>query len=728
MSGDDRAEAAGAAARAAGRATGARGAGTAGREGVADAAAGALSALSAADEARRAWRTAGAVEMGQLTEVVRGADDVLGSPVSAPGTAGGWTRKAGLAGAAIGVVAAGVALERLTVHRAVRRKARLALDSSGPYGSLRGTSGTAYAEDGTALYFEVDEPADFAGQTTGAAASGDGAGGPEVAPAHLDDRTDETGGTGETGEADGLGSDEGGDEGADGSVPEGYRDRLLRLLRRTPSTGEDDESGSESGAGEPPPLTVVFSHGYCLNQDVWHFQRAALRGAVRTVYWDQRSHGRSGRAPAGEPVSIDLLGHDLKAVLDAAVPEGPDRAGGALDGRYDGDGAGRPVPGVRGGAGRGVALPRHQRGRARRGDATGCRPPGCGPCGGGAGGAQGAGLADRAGRAGTAGDGGPVRRGSSRRYSFGSAGEVDPGVARFAERLIESVPIDVVAEFYPAFAEHEKTAALSAFDELPALVLAGDRDLLTPSEHSETIAARAAGRGCVILEATGHLLMLERPETVNEQLAALLARTIRAHGSTGTQPAHRVPVRPAIRRPRVPGSRVPGSQDRSPAGASGGAQRRGVTVTVQTGDDMRELGRRLAGLLRPGDLVLLTGELGAGKTTLTRGLGEGLGVRGAVTSPTFVIARVHPSLSDGPALVHVDAYRLGGGLEEMEDLDLDVSLPESVVVVEWGEGRVEELSEDRLHVVIARSVGRRTIFRGGAVGAGAPGGPTTYGP
>lgn len=130
---------------------------------------------------------------------------------------------------------------------------------------------------------------------------------------------------------------------------------------------------------------------------------------------------------------------------------------------------------------------------------------------------------------------------------------------------------------------------------------------------------------------------------------------------------------------------------------------------------MQELGRRLAPLLRPGDLVLLTGELGAGKTTLTRGLGEALGVRGAVTSPTFVIARVHPSLTGGPALVHVDAYRLGGGLDEMEDLDLDVSLPESVVVVEWGEGKVEELSEDRLHVVIGRAVGADAP--GGADGA-----------
>ncbi|MEU9441180.1 tRNA (adenosine(37)-N6)-threonylcarbamoyltransferase complex ATPase subunit type 1 TsaE [Streptomyces sp. NPDC048304] len=131
-------------------------------------------------------------------------------------------------------------------------------------------------------------------------------------------------------------------------------------------------------------------------------------------------------------------------------------------------------------------------------------------------------------------------------------------------------------------------------------------------------------------------------------------------------------------------------------------------LTITSPEQMRELGRRLAKLLRAGDLVMLSGELGAGKTTLTRGLGEGLGVRGAVTSPTFVIARVHPSLGDGPPLVHVDAYRLGGGLEEMEDLDLDVSLPDSVIVVEWGEGKVEELTEDRLQVVIHRAVGDTT--------------------
>src|ERR1700704_5729814 len=103
---------------------------------------------------------------------------------------------------------------------------------------------------------------------------------------------------------------------------------------------------------------------------------------------------------------------------------------------------------------------------------------------------------------------------------------------------------------------------------------------------------------------------------------------------------------------------------------------------------MRALGRRLAAVLRPGDLVILAGPLGAGKTTLVQGIGTGLGVRGPVTSPTFVIARVHPSLVGGPSLVHVDAYRLGDALE-VDDLDLDASLAESVTVVEWGEGKVE---------------------------------------
>jgi tRNA threonylcarbamoyladenosine biosynthesis protein TsaE len=123
------------------------------------------------------------------------------------------------------------------------------------------------------------------------------------------------------------------------------------------------------------------------------------------------------------------------------------------------------------------------------------------------------------------------------------------------------------------------------------------------------------------------------------------------------------------------------------------------TIEIPTADAMRDLGRRLAAELRAGDLLVLSGPLGAGKTTLVQGLGEGLGVRGPITSPTFVIARVHPSLRGGPALVHADAYRLGG-VAEIDDLDLDSSTASSVTAVEWGEGLAEGLSEDRLEVAI----------------------------
>ncbi|GAA4939938.1 tRNA (adenosine(37)-N6)-threonylcarbamoyltransferase complex ATPase subunit type 1 TsaE [Streptomonospora halophila] len=124
-------------------------------------------------------------------------------------------------------------------------------------------------------------------------------------------------------------------------------------------------------------------------------------------------------------------------------------------------------------------------------------------------------------------------------------------------------------------------------------------------------------------------------------------------------------------------------------------------VTAETDAAMRALGRRLAAQLRAGDLLILSGPLGAGKTTLTQGIGEGLGVRGRITSPTFVIARVHPSQTGGPALVHADAYRLGG-VEELDDLDLDTGLDESVTAVEWGEGIAEHLTDERLEITISR--------------------------
>jgi len=363
------------------------------------------------------------------------------------GADGAWGRRAGLAGAALGLLAAGVAVERLTVHRGVRRKARAALDTSGPYGSLRGTPGMVRADDGTELYFEID-PADGA-----------------------------------------------------------------------------PEPGTGAGAGDGP-LTVVFTHGYCLSQDAWHFQRAALRRrGLRAVYWDQRSHGRSGRAPAGEPVSIDRLGRDLRTVLDAAAPQGPlvlvghsmggmtmmalaDRSPGFVAERVAGAAFLGTSAGGLGDVTYGLPLPGAGVRAVRRVlpgvlDALVSRSE----------------LVERGRRA--AAD---LLAGLVRRYSFGNVREVDPGVARFAERLIEAVPIEVVAEFYPAFEAHEKTAALTAFAGRPALVLAGDRDLLTPRAHSEAIAAALPGARLVVLEQTGHLSLLERPHEVCEELDRLISR------------------------------------------------------------------------------------------------------------------------------------------------------------------------------------------------------------
>ena len=406
---------------------------------------------------------------------------------------GAW-EKAGLVGAVIGVVAAGaaagVAIERATVGREVRRKALLALDASAPYGSLRGTPGFATAEDGTELYYEIDEI--------------DGPDGVRRA-----DEVHEIGA-------------------ARGAAPAGAADRPVPVAGQPagPRGREARARGAvrQSGARAAAPLTVVFSHGYCLSQDSWHFQRAALRGAVRAVYWDQRSHGRSGRGrdqAAGGPATIDQLGRDLKAVLDAAVPEGPvvlaghsmggmtvmafadqypeyvrERVAGVAllatsAGKLGAVTFGLPAVGAR--AFRAVA-PGLLRVMGRQAD-----------------------LVER-GRRATA----ELFAGLIKRFSFGGE-DVDPAVARFADRLIGATPIDVVAEFYPAFTEHEKAEALAVLSGLPTLVLAGDKDLLTPSAHSVDIAERLPGARLVVVPDAGHLVLFERPELVDAALAGLVA-------------------------------------------------------------------------------------------------------------------------------------------------------------------------------------------------------------
>lgn len=134
-------------------------------------------------------------------------------------------------------------------------------------------------------------------------------------------------------------------------------------------------------------------------------------------------------------------------------------------------------------------------------------------------------------------------------------------------------------------------------------------------------------------------------------------------------------------------------------------------VSTSDADQTRSLGEDLGRVLAAGDLVMLSGGLGAGKTTFTQGIGIGMGVRGRVASPTFIVARVHPSLSGGPDLIHADAYRIKD-LSDLETLDLDSSLDEAVTVVEWGEGKTEAMSNERLSIEVRRASGGQAETEG----------------
>ena len=473
--------------------------------------------MSSTDESRSA-----------AAEAVHQVMSAAGSVVS-EAAEGRW-RRAGVIGLSLGVVAAGaaagVAVERLTVGRDMRRRARVEVDAAAPFGSLRGVPRTVTAPDGTELYVELD---------------GTGWAGTQFA----------RGGVADPAEPE-----------ADSAAPRrGWLGRLRTTTSAAVPPGPlggvlSGAVGSWLGRAPTPPLTVVFSHGYCLNQDSWHFQRAAFQDGLRLVFWDQRSHGRSERSRshvAGEPASIDQLGGDLKAVIDAVAPTGPlvlvgHSMGGmtvmALADQYPElireRVAAVALIGTTAGNWKGISLglPAYSAKMLHRVAPSVLRALG-----------RQAELVERTRRLGS-----DLTSAIYRKFSFGME-DVDPAVERFAQRMLEATPIDVVAEFFPAFDLHEKTTALAAFREIPVLVMVGTRDLLTPPVHSEAIAAELPDAELLVVEGAGHLVMLECPDLVDNRLAVLLEQAAQGSGAPLPQSVRELAERPDP----TAGSHPPGS-------------------------------------------------------------------------------------------------------------------------------------------------------------------------
>jgi pimeloyl-ACP methyl ester carboxylesterase len=425
--------------------------------------------------------------------------------------ASGKGRRAGILGAAVGVVAAGAAVgftvERLTIGRAVRRMASIH-DPGEPFGTLRGDPQTVTTSDGIELYVEVDEP-------RGWAASPPKSAGPGIAGAPVNGSN----GASAAATASASSRSSASADAAHAAASSAAVGGLAAAMR----AARDVASAPACAAPRP---TLLFTHGFCLPQDCWHYQRAEFSATHRMVFWDQRGHGRSDRPPRGEdgkgkPVTIEQLGEDLYAVLQATCPTGPvilvghslggmtlmalaaahpelfgDRiVGTAListsAGRFEDVAFGLPrpsakllhraTPGV-------LELLAKQTGLVERGRALG-------------------------------GDLGLVL---TRRYAFGS--DVPESLVRYTQDLIQSVPIDVIADFYPIFGQLDFNAALPVFDRVPCLVLSGANDLVLPVAHSEALADAIPSADYVVLPNAGHAVILEHPDAVGEALRTLVGR------------------------------------------------------------------------------------------------------------------------------------------------------------------------------------------------------------
>ena len=273
------------------------------------------------------------------------------------------------------------------------------------------------------------------------------------------------------------------------------------------------------------PLTVVFCHGYTQQLAVWHFQRQALSGGPqRLVFWDHRSHGRSGRS-APERATIDQLGHDLAAVLQACAPDGPVVLVGHSMGGMTIMALADQHPELFGGQVVGGALMSTSAGKLSQ--VTFGLPAAITP------------VTRRALPFVTRG----MRRRPQRfeltrrlgtdlayvvakRMAFGT-GDVSPSVVEFVEKMTAQCPVDVIAEFYDTFTSHDKLAALDVLRGLPVVVIVGSRDLLTPETHSRAMADALPDAELVVVDGAGHMVQLEQPAQVTAQLRRLLDRVAR---------------------------------------------------------------------------------------------------------------------------------------------------------------------------------------------------------
>jgi pimeloyl-ACP methyl ester carboxylesterase len=303
----------------------------------------------------------------------------------------------------------------------------------------------------------------------------------------------------------------------------------LGQLRGRPLTVLADDGTAlhaEISGPDDAPVTLIFSHGYTLTQDCWHYQRQALAGDLRLVFWDQRGHGRSarpGREEGRAAASIDQLGADLGAVVAATSPgDGPVVLVGHSMGGMSVMALAARQPGLFGTKVIGTVListaasgldptdrlPAPLRPLARQAVPPVLRVASQG---------RPAVLVERGRQA--AGD---IAFLSTRFIAFGDS-RISPTVVDFLERIIRATPVDVVSDFYLALLGHDKREALAVLGAVPAVVLIGDRDRLVPPRLAADLAAGIPGADLIVVPGAGHVIILERPEIVNEAITALLA-------------------------------------------------------------------------------------------------------------------------------------------------------------------------------------------------------------